>query len=172
VLLRIAAWLHELAHLVPDLAIHGYQRGEPLDPGPDWPAWTEAQIAPHRTVRPEAAVARVVTAHARLLAALEELDDAGLRRRGPTRFGFETSGWDLLLAEAAHEREYAARLLACPRQPVREAIALAPGRVRGGRDDKTWMPTVTHPDRRRRAAPGHHDGSPAGRGAAPGGRAP
>jgi hypothetical protein len=127
VLLRMAAWLHELAHLVLDLATYGYQRGEPCDPGPDWSAWTAAQIAPQRTVRPEAAVARVVTAHARLLAALEELDDAGLRRRGPTRFGFETSGWDLLLAEAAHEREYAARLMARTRQPALGAVALEPG---------------------------------------------
>src|SRR5207244_10483632 len=94
------------------------QRGEPFDPGPDWSAWTEVQIGPHRGVRPEAAVARVVTAHARLLAALEGLDDAGLRRRGPTRFGFETSGWDLLLAEATHEREHAARLMARTRQPA------------------------------------------------------
>jgi hypothetical protein len=126
-LLRLAAWLRELAHLVPDLATYGYQRGEPCDPGPDWSAWTEAQIALQRTVRPEAAVARVVTAHARLLAVLEELDDAGLRRRGPTRFGFETSGWDLLLAEAAHEREHAARLMARTRQPALRAVALEPG---------------------------------------------
>jgi hypothetical protein len=172
ILLRMAAWLHELAHLVPDLATYGYQRGEPYDPGPNWSPWTAAQIAPQRTVRPEAAVARVVTAHARLLAALEGLDDAGLRRRGPTRFGFETSGWDLLVAEAAHEREYAAHLLARPRQPAREVVVLAPCGVRGGRDDKTWKPTVTHPDRPRRAAPGRHGGAPAGRGAAYGGRAP
>ena len=172
VLLRMAAWLHELAHLVPDLATYGYQRGEPCDPGPDWAAWTAAQIAPQRTVRPEAAVARVVTAHARLLAALEGLDEAGLRRHGPTRFGFETSGWDLLMAEAAREREYAAHLLARPRQPAREGVALAPRSVQGGRDDKTCRPTVTHPDRRRRAAPVRHGGSSAGRGAAHGGRAP
>jgi hypothetical protein len=171
VLLRIAAWLRELAQLVPDLATYGYQRGEPFDPGLDWSAWTEAQIAPHRTVRPEAAVACVVTAHARLLAALEELDDAGLRRHGPTRFGFETSGWDLLLAEAAHEREHAARLMARTRQPALGPVALEPGRVHGGRDAKTWMPTVTHPARRR-AAPGRHDGSPSGRGAAYRGHAP
>jgi hypothetical protein len=44
--------------------------------------------------------------------------------------------------------------------------------VRGERDDRTWMPTVTHPDRRRRAAPGRPGGSPAGRGAAHSGRAP
>ena len=117
VLLRTAAWLRELAHLVPDLATYGYQRGEPCDPGPDWSAWTEAQIAPQRTVRPEAAVASVVTAHARLLTALEGLDDAGLRRRGPTRFGFETSGWELLRAEAAHERAHAARLVARTGRP-------------------------------------------------------
>jgi hypothetical protein len=171
-LLRMAAWLHELAYLVPDLATYGYQRGEPCALGPDWSAWTEAQIAPQRTVRPGAAVARVVTAHARLLAVLAGLDDAGLRRRGPTRFCFETSGWDLLVAEAAREREYAVHLLARPRQPAREAVALAPGRVRGERDDKTWRPPVTHPDRRRRAPPGHHDGSPAGRGAAHRGHAP
>jgi hypothetical protein len=121
VLLRMAAWLHELAHLIPDLATYGYQHGEPCDPGPDWSTWTAAQFAPHHTVRPEAAVARVVTAHARLLAALDGLDDAGLRRRGPTRFGFETSGWDLLVAEAAHERDYATRLMARPRQPACEA---------------------------------------------------
>jgi hypothetical protein len=172
VLLRLATWLHELAHLVPDLATYGYQRGEPCDPGPDWSAWTAAPIAPQRTVRPEAAVARVVTAHARLLAAVAELDDAGLRRRGPTRFGFETSGWDLLVAEAARERQYAAHLLAHPHQPAREVVTLAPRRVQGGHDDKTCRPTVTHPDRRRPAAPGHHGGSPAGRGAAHGGRAP
>ena len=118
VLLHIAAWLRELARLIPDLALHGYQRGEPCDPGPDWAVWNAVQLAPHRTVRPEAAVAGVVTAHARLLAALDGLDDAGLRRRGPTRFGFETSGWDLLVAEAAHEREHAARLVACTRWPA------------------------------------------------------
>ena len=112
VLLHIAAGLRELACLVPDLATYGYQRGEPCDPGPDWAAWNAAQIALHRTVRPEAAVAGVVTAHARLLDAVEGLDDAGLWRRGPTRFGFVTSGWDLLVAEAAHEREHAARLVA------------------------------------------------------------
>jgi hypothetical protein len=171
VLLRMAAWLHELTYLVPDLATYGYQRGEPCDPGPDWSGWTEAQIVPHRTVRPEAAVARVVTAHVRLLATLEGLDEAGLRRRGPTRFGFETSGWDLLLAEAAHERDYAARLLAWPRQPVREAGAIAPGCVGAERDDRTWMPTATHRDRRRRVAPGRYGGSPAGPGAAHSGRA-
>jgi hypothetical protein len=108
VLLHIAAWLRELAHLVPDLATYGYQRGEQCDPGPDWVAW--------KTVRPEAAVAGVVTAHARLLETVERLDDAGLRRRGPTRFGFATSGWDLLVAEAAHERAHAARLAAHTRQ--------------------------------------------------------
>jgi hypothetical protein len=172
VLLRIATWLHELAHLVPDLATYGYQRGEPCDPGPDWSAWIAAPIAPQLTVRPEAAVARVVTAHARLLAALEGLDEAGLRHRGPTRFGFETSGWDLLVAEAAREREYAAHLLARPHQPAREVVTLAPSRMRGGRDDKTCRPTVTHPDPQRRAAPGRDGGSPAGRGAAHGGRAP
>jgi DinB superfamily len=132
VLLRIAAWLRELAHLVPDLATYGFQRGEPFDPGPNWSAWTETQVVPQRGVRPEAAVASVVTAHARLLAALEGLDDAGLRRRGPTRFGFETSGWDLLLAEAAHEREHAARLMARTRQPALGAVALEPGRARVG----------------------------------------
>src|ERR671934_2718987 len=65
VLLHIAAWLRELAHLVPDLATYGYQRREPCDPGPAWSAWNAAQIALPCTVRPEAAVARVVTAHAR-----------------------------------------------------------------------------------------------------------
>jgi DinB superfamily len=119
VLLHIAAWLRELAHLVPDLATYGYQHGEPCDPGPDWSARNAAQIAPHRTARPEAAVAGVVTAHARLLEVVEGLDDASLRRRGPTRFGFETSGWDLLVAEAAHEREHAARLAAHARRPAR-----------------------------------------------------
>jgi DinB superfamily len=118
VLLHIAAWLRELARLVPDLATYGYQRGAPCDPGPDWAAWNAAQIALHRTVRPEAAVAGVVTAHARLLDAVEGLDDAGLRRRGPTRFAFVTSGWDLLLAEAAHEREHAARLVGHTPRPA------------------------------------------------------
>jgi hypothetical protein len=113
VLLHIAAWLRELAGLVPDLATYGYQLGAPCDPGPDcWATGNAAQIALHRTVRPEAAVAGVVTAHARLLEVVAGLDDAGLRRRGPTRFGFATSGWDLLVAEAAHEREHAARLVA------------------------------------------------------------
>ena len=117
VLLHIAAWLRELARLVPDLATYGYQRGEPCDPGPDWSAWNAAQIALHCAVRPETAVASVVTAHARLLDAVEGLDDADLRRRGPTRFGFAASGWDLLLEEAAHEREQAARLMAHTHQP-------------------------------------------------------
>jgi hypothetical protein len=112
VLLHMAAWLRELACLVPDLATYGYQHGAPCDPGPDWSAWNAAQIASQRTVRPEAAVARVVTAHARLLKVVAGLDDAGLRRRGPTRFGFETCGWDLLVAEAAHERAHAAHLAA------------------------------------------------------------
>src|ERR671927_473255 len=116
VLLHIAAWLRELARLVPDLAIYGYQRGAPCDPGPDWAAWNAAQLALPGPVRPEAAVARVVTAHARLLDAVERLDDSGLRRRGPTRFGFEASGRDLLLAEAAHERAHTARLMAPTRQ--------------------------------------------------------
>jgi hypothetical protein len=110
VLLHLAAWLRELACLVPDLATYGYQRGAPCDPRPDWVAW--------KTVRPEAAVAGVVTAHARLLEIVAGLDDAGLRRRGPTRFGFVTSGWDLLMAEAAHEREHAARLAAHTRRPA------------------------------------------------------
>ena len=110
VLLHIAAWLRELARLVPDLARYGYQRGEAFDPGPDWSDWNATQIEPHRHVRPEAAVAGVVTAHARLLEALEPLDEAALRRRGATRFGFESSGWELLLAEAEHERAHAARL--------------------------------------------------------------
>src|SRR5918912_1817665 len=121
VLLHIAAWLRELACLVPDLATYGYQRGAPCDRGPNRAAWT--------TMRPEAAVAGVVTAHARLLDAVERLDDAGLRRRGPTRFGFATSGWDLLVAEATHERAHAARLGAHTR---RLALALdAPCRPRG-----------------------------------------
>jgi hypothetical protein len=113
VLLHIAAWLRELACLVPDLAAYGYQRGAPCDPGPDWAAWNAAQLAAlPGPVRPEAAVARVVTAHARLLDAVDGLDDAALRRRGPTRFGFAASGRDLLLTEAAHERAHAARLMA------------------------------------------------------------
>ena len=118
VLLLIAAWLRELARLVPDLATYGCQRGEPFDAGPHWSACSKAQLAPQRTVRPEAAVASVVTAHARLLDALEGLDDAGLWRRGPTRFGVETSGWELLLAEAARERAHAARLVARTRRPA------------------------------------------------------
>jgi hypothetical protein len=113
VLLQMAAWLRELACLVPDLATYGYQRGAPCDSGPAWSAWN--------TVRPEAAVAGVVTAHARLLDAVERLDDAGLRRRGPTRFGVATSGWDLLVAEATQERAHAARLAAHTR---RLALAL------------------------------------------------
>jgi hypothetical protein len=116
VLLHMAAWLRELACLVPDLATYGYQRGAPCDPGPDWAAWNAAQLALPGTVRPEAAVARVVTAHARLLDAVAGLDDADLLRRGPTRFGFEASGRDLLLAEATHERAHAARLMAPRRQ--------------------------------------------------------
>ena len=112
VLLHVAAWLRELACVVLDLATYGCQRGAPCDPRPDWVAWNAAQIALHRTVRPEAAVAGVVTAHARLLEVVAGLDDAGLRRRGPTRFGFETCGWDLLVAEAAHERAHAAHLAA------------------------------------------------------------
>jgi uncharacterized damage-inducible protein DinB len=110
VLLHIAAWLRELARLVPDLARYGHQRSAPFDPGPDWSAWNAAQIEPHRHTRPEAALAGVVTAHARLLEALQPLDEAALHRRGPTRFGFEASGWDLLLAEAEHERAHAAHL--------------------------------------------------------------
>jgi hypothetical protein len=116
VLLHMAAWLRELARLVPDLATYGYQRGESCDPGPDWTAWNAAQLTLPGTVRPETAVARVVTAHARLLDAVAGLDDAALRRRGPTRFGFEASGWDLLLAEVAHERAHAVRLIAPTRQ--------------------------------------------------------
>ena len=112
-LVHLAAGLRELARLVPD-----------------WSAWNEAQVAPHCTVRPEAAVADVVTAHARLLATLERLDDAALHRRGPTRFGFEASAWDLLLAEAAHEREYAARLLAHRRGPAARREAAGAGATR------------------------------------------
>jgi hypothetical protein len=58
--LHMAAWLRELAHLVPDLATYGYQRDALCDPGLDWSAWNAAQIALHRTVRPEAVVASVV----------------------------------------------------------------------------------------------------------------
>jgi hypothetical protein len=57
------------------------------------------------------------------------LDDAGLRRRGPTRFGFETSGWDLLVAEATHEREHAARLAALACRPARGTL---PATSQGG----------------------------------------
>jgi hypothetical protein len=131
VLLHLAARLRELVHLVPDLATYGYQRGEQCDPlcvlEPDWAAWNAAQIAPHRTVRPEAALAGVVTAHARLLEVVEELDEASLRRRGPTRFGFDTSGWDLLMAEAAHERAHAARLAAHACRPARARDPPCPG---------------------------------------------
>src|SRR5579883_2326428 len=116
VLLHIAAWLRELCALVPDLAALGYQRGERFDPGPDWSHWNDAQIEPHRGARPEAAVAGVVTAHARLLETLLTLDDAALQRRGPTRFGFEASAWELLLAEASHERAHATRLAAHTQQ--------------------------------------------------------
>ena len=56
-----------VASLAYDLATYGYQRGEPCDPGPDWSAWNAGRSALHRTARPEAAVAGVVTAHARLL---------------------------------------------------------------------------------------------------------
>lgn len=118
VLLHIAAWLRELARLAPDIATLGYQRGESFDPGPDWSIWNATQIEPYRLLRPEAAVAGVVTAHARLLDALETLDDSALHRCGPTRFGFEASAWDLLLAEAAHERDHAARLLAHSARPL------------------------------------------------------
>ena len=51
VLLHLAAWLRELACLVPDLATYGYQRGAPCDPRLDWAAWNAAQIALHRAVR-------------------------------------------------------------------------------------------------------------------------
>jgi DinB superfamily len=129
-LVHIAAWLRELARLVPDLATRGDQRGEPFDPGPDGSAWHEAQIEPHRAVRPEAAVAGVVTAHARLLDTLERLDDAALHQQGPTRFGFEASAWDLLLAEAAHERAYAARLRAHRRGPAVRRVAAGTGATR------------------------------------------
>ena len=61
VLLYMAAWLRELACILPDLATYGYQRGEPCVPlcilEPDWSAWHAAQIALHRTVRPEVASA-------------------------------------------------------------------------------------------------------------------
>ncbi len=123
VLLHIAAWLRELARLVPDLALLGYQRGAAFDPGPDWAAWNEDQIAPHRGLRPEAALSGVVTAHVRLLDALAKLDDAALQREGPTRFGFAARGWDLLLAEAAHERAHAARLAAHTRRAATLADA-------------------------------------------------
>jgi hypothetical protein len=73
----MATRLYELAHLVPDLATYGYQHGAPCDPGPDWSSWNAAQIAAQRTVRPDAAVAGVVTTHARLLKVVAGLDDAG-----------------------------------------------------------------------------------------------
>lgn len=111
VLLHIAAWLRELADLVPALATRGYQGGERFDPGPDWAHWNARQIEPYRALRPEAAVSGVVTAHARLLDTIEGLDEAALRRQGSTRFGFTANGWDLLLAEAAHERTHALRLV-------------------------------------------------------------
>ena len=50
VLLHMAAWLRELACLVPDLATYGYQRGAPCDPGPDWAAWNAAQLTLPGTV--------------------------------------------------------------------------------------------------------------------------
>ena len=95
VLRHIVAWLRELAHLVLDLATDSYQRGEPCDPWPDWSAWNAARIAPHRTARPEAGVAGVVTAPARLLEVVEGLD------------------------EATHEPEHAARLAAHACRPAR-----------------------------------------------------
>ena len=118
VLLHIAGCLRELSRIVSDLAAIGYQRGDPFDPGPDWSTWNEAQIKPYQTLRPEAAVAGVVTAHARLLEIVDGLDEAALRRRGTTRFGFESTAWDLLLEEAAHEREHAARLAVHARRPL------------------------------------------------------
>ena len=111
VLLHIAAWLRELARLVPDLARYGLparravrsrprlvglerraDRAAPARCGPRrrWPASSRRTRACSKRWQP--------------------LDEAALRRRGPTRFGFEASGWDLLLAEAEHERAHAARL--------------------------------------------------------------
>jgi hypothetical protein len=110
VLLHIAAWLRELSQIVPDLATLGYQRGEPIDPGPDWAWWNAAQIEPYRSLRPQAAVAGFATAHTRLLESVAPFDDEALRRRGHTRFGQHASSWDLLLNEARHEREHAAQI--------------------------------------------------------------
>jgi hypothetical protein len=143
VLLHIAAWLRELACLVPELATYGYQRGAPCDPGPDWAAWNAARLALPGTVRPEAAVARVVTAHARLLDAVAGLDDADLRRCGPTRFGFEASGRDLLLAEAAHERAHATRLMAQTRQPNPLAVRLRLGGLSRRPTTRKWQPDAS-----------------------------
>lgn len=117
VLVHIAAWLRELTKMIPDLAALGYQRGEPFDPGPDWSRWNAAEIAPYRSLRPEAALAGFATAHARLLEAVSPFDDEALQRPGITRFGQRTSGWQLLLDEAHHEREHAARI-ALPARPL------------------------------------------------------
>jgi uncharacterized protein (TIGR03083 family) len=115
VLVHLAARLRELARMVPDLATQGYQRGEPCDPGPDWSVWNATEIAPYRSLRPEAALAGFATAHTRLLEAVSRLDDEALRRVGPTRFGRQCCGWQLLHDEAHHQREHAARI-ALPRE--------------------------------------------------------
>jgi hypothetical protein len=124
-LLHMTAWLRELTVLVDDLAVYGYQRDPRLATVP-WRDRTAAGVSHDpRTVRPEYAVASLVTAHARLLSLAESIDERRLWRRGPTRFGTEISGWELLLAEAAHEREHAAQL---GRQaPRSEAVCPGPG---------------------------------------------
>jgi len=116
VLLHMAAWLRELMTLVPDLAAHDHERGAPslcvVQPRAtvDWTSWNGDHGQAHHDARPEAALAGFVTAHARLLDRVAMIDEAGLRRHGTTRWGSTTSGWDLLRAEAAHERVHAARL--------------------------------------------------------------
>jgi hypothetical protein len=114
VLVHLAARLRELSSMVPDLATLGYQRGEPFDPGPDWSHWNAAEVAPYRALRPEAALAGFATAHTRLMEAVLPFDDEALRRVGPTRFGRQSCGWQLLHDEAHHQREHAARI-ALPR---------------------------------------------------------
>lgn len=116
VLVHMAIWLRELTMLIPELASgRAHQNTERW---PDRPAWSETWNSDVHDVRPDAALAAVVTAHARLLDQVKRIDAAELRRRGPTPWGFETSGWELLAAEAAHERAHAARLAGHTRRPV------------------------------------------------------
>ncbi len=126
-LLHMTACLHDLAALIVDLAVYGCQRGpnaaggrEVRGMGRVGPGVEDGQ----RSVRPECAVASLVTAHARLLSLAEGLDERQLWRRGLTRAGTEISGWELLLAEAAHEREHAARLGS--RSPWSKAVCRGP----------------------------------------------